>query len=88
MIANNLAKDCECFRLILISVQEKKDHARMMQNKQLEPALLTHEGRSYDALFNYTPNYTKFYGNSWMMLAFDYALNAGDRIVFFLDDWA
>ena len=57
-----------------------------MRKEQVEPALLTHEGRSYNALFKHRANYTKFCGGEWNIFAADYELRAGDRIEFELPD--
>ena len=53
-----------------------------MRKEQVELALLTHEGRSYNALFKHRANYTKFCGGEWNIFAADYELRAGDRIEF------
>ncbi|EMS64151.1 hypothetical protein TRIUR3_32704 [Triticum urartu] len=37
-----------------------KEDARILHKEQVELALLTHEGRSYNALFKHRVNYTKF----------------------------
>ena len=57
-----------------------------MRKEQVEPALLTHEGKSYNALFKHRANYTKFCGGEWNIFAADYELHAGDRIEFELPD--
>ena len=63
-------------------IDERKEEARKLRKEQVEPALLTHEGRSYNALFKHRENYTKFCGGEWNIFAADYELRAGDRIEF------
>ena len=67
-------------------IEERKKEARKLRKEQVEPALLTHEGRSYNALFKHRANYTKFCGGEWNIFAADYELRAGDRIEFELPD--
>ena len=67
-------------------IEERKKEARKLRKEQVEPALLTHEGRSYNALFKHRANYTKFCGGEWNTFADDYELRAGDRIEFELPD--
>ena len=67
-------------------IDERKEEARKLRKEQVEPALLTHEGRSYNALFKHRANYTKFCGGEWNIFAADYELCAGDRIEFELPD--
>ena len=67
-------------------IEERKKEARKLRKEQVEPALLTHEGRSYNALFKHRANYTKFCGGEWNIFADDYELRAGDRIEFELPD--
>ena len=63
-------------------IGERKEEARKLSKEQVEPALLTHEGRSYNALLKHRPNYTKFCGGEWNTFADDYQLRAGDCIEF------
>ena len=66
-------------------IQEHRNVAKMSHYKRIEPALLTFESRSYAVIFKHEAHYSKFYGSAWFELTHDYALCAGDRVVFTLD---
>lgn len=59
----------------------------MLNNKQVQPRLLTFENRHYDALFKHRQNYTKFWDDGWKEFVIDYGLCVGDSITMFLNDW-
>ncbi|XP_045087966.1 uncharacterized protein [Aegilops tauschii subsp. strangulata] len=93
--AFDVVLDENCFRRMYIPcnvraslaayIQEHRNVAQMSGYKRIEPALLTFESRSYAAVFKHRGRYSKFCGAAWNELTQDYALSAGDRVVFTLD---
>ncbi|KAM3315355.1 hypothetical protein ACQJBY_033840 [Aegilops geniculata] len=68
-------------------IEEHRNVATTFKHKRTEPAVLTYESRSYASDFKfYRSNYSKFYGSAWFEFNNDYALRAGDRVVFILDN--
>lgn len=66
-------------------IQEHMNATKTLQYKRIEPALVTFESRSYHAVFKHRAHYSKFCGSAWFEFTQDYALRAGDHVVFTLD---
>ncbi|KAF7088898.1 hypothetical protein CFC21_091968 [Triticum aestivum] len=67
-------------------IEEHRNVATTFKHKSTEPAILTYESRSYASDFKHRSNYSKFCGSAWFEFSNDYALRAGDRVVFILDN--
>ncbi|XBJ10637.1 hypothetical protein VPH35_015459 [Triticum aestivum] len=65
-------------------IEEHMNVAQTFNHKRTEPAILTYESRSYASDFKHRGNYSKFCGSAWFEFSNDYALRAGDRVVFTL----
>ncbi|XBI18761.1 hypothetical protein VPH35_060454 [Triticum aestivum] len=76
---------CNGRGFLAIYIKEHRNVAQTFNHKRTEPAILTYESRSYASDFKHRGNYSKFYGSAWFELSNDYALPAGDRVVFTLD---
>ncbi|KAF7018652.1 hypothetical protein CFC21_031919 [Triticum aestivum] len=66
-------------------IEEHRNIATTFKHKRTEPAILTYESRSYASDFKHRGNYSKFSGSAWFEFSNDYALRAGDHMVFTLD---
>ncbi|VAH52374.1 unnamed protein product [Triticum turgidum subsp. durum] len=76
----------QCKGFLADYIEEHRNIATTFKHKRTEPAILTYESRSYASNFKHRGNYSKFCGSAWFEFSNDYALRAGDRVVFTLDN--